>query len=121
MSRRMRKGIIGLIAMAAALSAMAPVVAAAEQHSPLRLQKFHYTLDGGGQPYLALRFINESTKPVDAVSIAPDPKGPWTTLNQTIAPGDTLRTQFKSPEGGVATVWINSKQGLLKYDLPKRH
>ena len=111
----LRKKLLGLLALAALVSMLAPVAASTNQ--PLSLRKSKYVMDGSGQVWLSVVLANEGKQPVSILGLAPAKAGPWTNVDQIAAPGSTVRSAMKVKEGTTA-LWVDSSQGILRFELP---
>lgn len=110
-----------LLMTAGALSYLANNSAAADIQPQLHLRKANYTLDGSGNVYLRLLFINDGTVPIGVTAFAPAREGPWTEINQKVDPGALVRGAIKVGNDAPTAIWVDSSQGLLRFDLPKHH
>lgn len=109
-----------LLIVAAVMASFAPRLAAGEQKAALRIQKLRYTLDGNGQAWLSVRFVNEGNASIHVNAFAPAQEGPWSAVKEDVGPGSTVRGQVKAVDGNVAVIWVDSSQGLLRFEVPKR-
>jgi hypothetical protein len=98
-----------------------PARATAEVQSQLHLKKAHYGLDENGHVWLRLLFINDDGAPLGVIAIAPDRQGPWTAVNEKVQPGALLRGSLKAGDKGLTVIWANTSQGLVQFQLPKKH
>jgi hypothetical protein len=103
------------------VSPFARPCSAADVQAQLHLRKTKYTIDENGQVWLRLIFINDGSAPIGVTAFAPARQGPWTAVNQKVEPGALVRGAIKASEGGPTVVWVDSSQGLLRFELPKRH
>jgi hypothetical protein len=113
--------LLAISLLAVASSALWPAYAQAEQTASLHLKKIRYYLDENGRPWLAAHFSNDGNATVAVKAMSPARSGPWTTIDQKVESGSMLRGAIPVKGGDALTeLWVDSSQGLLHFDLPKR-
>ena len=120
----MRTGVrIGMLALTLALAAPAamPTHALAQQaQGSLHVRKWKHLVDGGGQVFLAMQFLNEANHPITIRAIAPGRYGPWAPVKQTMNPGDMHRILMKIANNDPAQVWVDTTDGPMIFAPPHR-
>lgn len=117
MSRRKLLLMIGILAVG---SLIAPV-AASNTQAGLTLRHTRFVMDDTGQVWLSAQFLNDTSKPIGIRAVAPAKAGPWTSVGQTAAPGATVRGAMKVSDSGPSVLWVDSSQGLLRFELAQSH
>lgn len=120
MFRMLRTPLIASILLALVAWTLAPRAASAAPRAGLDVRKTKYFMDDKGQVWLSVHLVNGGDKPVTIVRLAPSESGPWTNVGQSVAPGETVRGAIKVQDGGIAAVWVDSSQGVLRFDLPQK-
>ena len=93
---------------------------AAQQQSALHFHKAKYFMDQNGQPWLSVQFVNEGNTAIKVDAIAPDRNGPWTKINENVAPSAKVRGAVKIVKDTPASVWVDSSVGMLEFDIAPR-
>lgn len=119
MQRTSRRMLLGVLLVSAISLALTPASASTAQ-AGLSIKKSRYVMDGGGQVWLKVQLLNGGSQPIRILGLAPAKAGPWTTVGQSAAPGEAIRTSMKVKENA-AVLWVDSSQGILRFELtPKR-
>ena len=115
-----RVGVMSLL-LAIGCAVLAPTrLAGQPQHQPsLQLHRCHYRVDENGQTWLWVSLANSGSKPVTIAGISPAQNGPWTLVKRKVDSGGIFRGALKIPAGQPpAALWVDSTEGLEKFDLP---
>ena len=116
-----RIGMLALALAVAAPAAVAPTPAVAQQaQGALHVRKWKHLVDGGGQVFLAMQFLNESTHSVTILGIAPTRVGPWVNVGRKFNSGDMHRILMKVTKDDPAQVWVDTTDGLMVFTPPVR-
>lgn len=121
MFRGIRIGVLTAALVVAAPAAFAPAPAIAQQsQGTLHVRKWKHVVDGGGQTFLSIQFLNTGTKPITLLGIAPTRVGPWINLGQKLQPGEMTRALMKATKGDPEKVWVDCSEGLLVFEPPSQ-
>jgi hypothetical protein len=117
MKQILRRATLALIVVLAVALWIVPASASTTQGG-LELRKSKYVMDDRGQVWLSVQLVNNTSNALSIIGLAPGKAGPWTSVGQTATPGAMVRSAMKVKEDGVTALWVDTTQGILRFDLP---
>ncbi|HSZ59720.1 MAG TPA: hypothetical protein VK797_29015 [Tepidisphaeraceae bacterium] len=94
--------------------------AAQQRQGSLELHKIRHLVDENGQLWLTLQLVNQGNHIVNVARVAPSATGPWTESGQKIEAGAAIRAKMKLGKDMPQSVWVDTSDGMLVFNLPAR-